>query len=248
MRGVMLGVPLGLMPPIFVASRDHCLEIGRACATVASETHLSRAYSIEEVVCVLQRLFPIKQFDAAVAGRYRREPLSEAVVRSLMLEGFFGPKRDDIGSILEAHRRLMVMAGGVDCRSSFRTAEALVGVTTISAHGFVAPCRDMKAEVRWLMAMLQSERWGFLEAVSMFLWYFLHVHPFRDGNGRMSRLLLLRLVSTRWGAVSEYHSVLSLLDFIERHRAHFIYSMHRTRVSDHGEFIDLLRKGLGSRG
>ncbi len=98
-----------------------------------------------------------------------------------------------VRGLLSTHRQVL----GAGARSSFRNKLSIVGVRSSEGYGFVAPEYDVRAEIEWMLART-SERPrplpGFIAAV---LFFFLHVHPFVEGNGRMSRLLLARLCLAR---------------------------------------------------
>ncbi|PPU05424.1 hypothetical protein XacyCFBP2565_21535 [Xanthomonas arboricola pv. corylina] len=86
-----------------------------------------------------------------------------------------------------------------------------VGGGNEGCFGFIAPRYHIKNELEWLFRETRvidepSER------IAFFLFYFLHIHPFLDGNGRTSRLALQVLMrEIGGGEVSLFFSAMAWL-------------------------------------
>jgi Fic family protein len=123
-----------------------------------------------------------------VFDNYKNLPLRESVITSLHKELLKYSNKDDL------HR------GG------YKRKENLVGI--LDAKGNVAKImfettpayltpKEMTELVEWTREALEKERFHPLLVIANFIIEFLKIHPFEDGNGRLSRvltnLLLLRL-------------------------------------------------------
>lgn len=79
---------------------------------------------------------------------------------------------------------------------AFDAAGQEIGVVLETASPFDAP-REMEALVAWTRKTLDEEALHPLLVIAVFIVTFLAIHPFQDGNGRLSRvlttLLLLRV-------------------------------------------------------
>ena len=246
MIGSLLGVPLAMMPPIFTPKRSRCLEIAQACADLdRSPMGPASGVGARELADAISILIPSKIYDPDALGGFRRTALPidciEREARSLCSRS-----KVDVALVLETHRRVLELSGRTLRKSSFRTAELMVGVNTSNAHGFIAPLADFRREVDWLLGLVRNDVKGVAGAAAAFLWYFLHLHPFHDGNGRTSRLILLRLASERWGASSfEFASLLNLLLHVEYRKMEFVHAMFRSRDGDVSVLRDFVVDGLG---
>lgn len=229
----LYGVPHQLMPPLFQPTRESALEIAGALAVgVPVPPIFGRGLSEEERISIVGRLFPDKIFDVTSPLGYRLQSINRDEIFAQFVPRL-ASHRDDVKSVLQANQWIMRRSGVRLPKAVFRSAEVMVGVNSINAHGFVAPRYDVKSEVAWLLNELQTGVHDFLASVALFVWFFLHVHPFADGNGRTFRMLLLRFVGWRWGTKSPCHdAVHRLLDAMQAEKNEFIYAMHRSRLSD----------------
>ncbi|PPU25092.1 Fic family protein [Xanthomonas arboricola] len=123
-------------------------------------------------------------------------------------------------SILEAHRNLMCLEN----KSSFRKEPVQVGVRKSSSIGFIAPLYEVKLEIVWLMDMCKKEK-DIVALMVIFNFFFLHVHPFADGNGRMSRLILHKMLMER--GFEKLSIFVSLINLVEKER--FVDRLHFAR-------------------
>ncbi|MBN6101080.1 Fic family protein [Xanthomonas sp. CFBP 8703] len=243
----MLGVPQEMMPPVFQVSRAHCERLIEFNSHQEPRVLPSVVMERERLFEIVRRLVPFKVHDPSSSSGYRRELISMAEVDRLFKSGFFGPKRVDIGVVLETHRALMEMTGRPSARSVFRNIEVMVGVNAFNSHGFVAPKCEIRDELRWLIARVMAPELMPLPFVAAFLWFFLHLHPFRDGNGRSSRVILLRLISWRWGLESQvFHAAVSALWYMEQKKTEFVYAMHRARLGYGADLYGVIMDGMAS--
>ena len=71
---------------------------------------------------------------------------------------------------------------------AFDSTGKSLGVIFQTATPFETP-RRMEALVRWTSSVLDDRSIHPLLAVGVFIVVFLAIHPFQDGNGRLSRIL-----------------------------------------------------------
>lgn len=141
-----------------------------------------------------------------------------------------------IKEILSTH---CLMTGAV--RSRFRRAPVVVGMAINQPMSFMAAQYDVKSDVEWLVSACDSIE-NDLSMFAFFLFFFLHTHPFADGNGRISRVGLLGL-SRKRGAETEKMAVL-VLAYIERYKVEFIKVMYMARISSPGYLISFVEQAL----
>lgn len=86
--------------------------------------------------------------------------------------------------------------------------------------------REMKSLVRWTTNEFEKEELHPLLIIGVFTVHFLAIHPFQDGNGRLSRVLTTLLLLK-----SGYHYVLysSLESVIEKNKDHYYRSLRKTQ-------------------
>lgn len=241
----LYGVAQGLMPSLFKATRSAALDVATRCSgSNANVVPGQVSLADDEMSAITKRLFPRKVFDPSLPLGYRLEPMDDAAV-ALMRETRLGAHCDNVKSTLMAHQWVMEISGRRSARSAFRSVEVMVGVNPNNAHGFVALTTDVKAEMTWLLSEMRLMKHDFLASIALFLWHFLHVHPFADGNGRMSRMMLFRHVAWRWGVDSpQYKAVFSLLDHLQSNRGLLTYALHRSRLGECSDLRDLMLSGL----
>ena len=63
-----------------------------------------------------------------------------------------------------------------------------VGVLFDTTAAFLTP-KEMQEAIEWAQEALQSNRYHPLLVIGAFIVEFLNIHPFQDGNGRLSRVL-----------------------------------------------------------
>ncbi|WP_115528390.1 MULTISPECIES: Fic family protein [Xanthomonas] len=126
-------------------------------------------------------------------------------------------------------------------RARFRKSSVVVGMAINQPMSFMAAEYDVKPDIEWLMHACDSMENDF-SMFAFFLFFFLHVHPFCDGNGRMSRVSLLSL-SRRRGMETEKRAVL-VLAYIERYKVEFIKAMYMARINSPGHLISFIEQAL----
>lgn len=137
----------------------------------------------------------------------------------------------DVRSLLSSHRELM---GGM-AKSRFREKVAIVGVRSREGFGFVAPVYDVRAEIAWMLEQATARAMPLPALVASVLFYFLHVHPFPDGNGRVSRVLLPRLLIAQGGA-GRLGLLLFALAHFQVEKTAFVRALYQERVTGSGAF------------
>jgi len=101
-------------------------------------------------------------------------------------------------------------------RVVFQTADA--GPITDSA---------MKDLVEWYNEIIPHSAWT-VAVASEFVYRFLAIHPFQDGNGRLGRgLFLLTLLQSHSNAISTVSRYLAIDRYIERHKENYYTVLNR---------------------
>lgn len=106
-----------------------------------------------------------------------------------------------------------------------------IGVVFETASAFETP-RSMEELVEWLNLRLEDKTMPPLIVIGMFIAAFLAVHPFQDGNGRLSRALTTLLL-LRTGYVYAPYS--SLESIIEASKQSYYISLRTTQKTLQGE-------------
>jgi Fic family protein len=100
-----------------------------------------------------------------------------------------------------------------------------IGVVFETASPFDTP-RLMKGLVDWMGRVLESEETHPLIVISIFVVNFLAIHPFQDGNGRLSRILTTLLLLRAGYAYVAYSSLESV---IERSKERYYLALRETQ-------------------
>lgn len=87
----------------------------------------------------------------------------------------------------------------------------IIGTVFKAASPFDTP-RLMSALINWARQMLESQRNHPLIAIAVFIVTFLAIHPFQDGNGRLSRILTTLLLLRAGYAYVSYSSLESVIE------------------------------------
>ena len=111
-----------------------------------------------------------------------------------------------------------------------------LGVIFQTATPFETP-RRMEALVRWTNSVLDDQSIHPLLAVGVFIVVFLAIHPFQDGNGRLSRILSTLLLLKAGYTYVPYSSLESV---IERNKEAYYLALRRTQSSLEQESPDWL--------
>jgi Fic family protein len=100
-----------------------------------------------------------------------------------------------------------------------------VGVIFQTASPFETPSK-MQELVAWTREALADRAWHPLVVIGMFVVVFLEIHPFQDGNGRLSRVLTtLLLLQAAYG----YAPYSSLESVVEANKEGYYLALRRTQ-------------------
>jgi len=100
-----------------------------------------------------------------------------------------------------------------------------LGIVFQTATPFDTP-RLMKELVEWTQATLEGDELHPLMSIALFIVVFLEVHPFQDGNGRLSRILKTLLLLRAGYAYVPYSSLESV---IEKSKDSYYLALRRTQ-------------------
>lgn len=109
--------------------------------------------------------------------------------------------------------------------AAFDAAGQQVGIVFETATPFETP-RLMDELVTWLNETLQQRSLHPLLVIGIFVVVFLEIHPFQDGNGRLSRVLTTLLLLQAGYAYVPYSSLES---FIEQSKENYYLALRRTQ-------------------
>ena len=94
---------------------------------------------------------------------------------------------------------------------AFNADGKMIGVVFETATPFDTP-RRMEELISWLKEVRQTGRVHPLLIVAVFIVTFLEIHPFQDGNGRLSRILTMLLLLQAGYAYVPYSSLESVIE------------------------------------
>ncbi len=100
-----------------------------------------------------------------------------------------------------------------------------LGIVFETASPFDTP-RRMKELIAWLDEQGREKRFHPLLVIAIFVVVFLEIHPFQDGNGRLSRILTTLLLLRAGYAYVPYSSLESI---IEQSKESYYISLRRTQ-------------------
>ncbi|PHR61098.1 MAG: AsnC family transcriptional regulator [Robiginitomaculum sp.] len=109
-----------------------------------------------------------------------------------------------------------------------------IGVVFETATPFETP-REMEELVRWVVKALDEEAMHPLLIISVFVVTFLAIHPFQDGNGRLSRVLTTLLLLRSGYAYVPYAS---LERVVEENKDLYYKALRRTQTTLKGNAPD----------
>lgn len=109
-----------------------------------------------------------------------------------------------------------------------------LGVVFQTASPFETP-RQMEALVDWTRRAFEDEAMHPLIAIGAFVVVFLAIHPFQDGNGRLSRVLTTLLLLRAGYAYAPYASLESV---IERTKDRYYRALRQTQNTLRGDAPD----------
>lgn len=110
---------------------------------------------------------------------------------------------------------------------AFDGAGESLGVVFQTSSPFDTP-REMEELVKWTRETLEDESLHSLIVVGVFAVVFLAIHPFQDGNGRLSRVLTTLLLLR---AGYSYLPYASLESVIEKNKQAYYISLRRTQAA-----------------
>jgi Fic family protein len=102
-----------------------------------------------------------------------------------------------------------------------------LGIVFATATPFATPSL-MTEIVAWTTDMLDNQRLHPLLVIAIFTVVFLEIHPFQDGNGRLSRILTTLLLLRAGYSYVPYSSLESV---IERNKEGYYLALRQTQVS-----------------
>jgi Fic family protein len=108
---------------------------------------------------------------------------------------------------------------------AFDTEGKSLGIVFKTATPFETPLR-MRELLDWTIRSLESESWHPLLVIAVFVVCFLAIHPFQDGNGRLSRILT-HLLLLRCGYL--YVPYASIERIIELNKKDYYISLRRAQ-------------------
>lgn len=109
-----------------------------------------------------------------------------------------------------------------------------LGVVFETASPFETP-EQMRYLVRWMNEAIEGKTLHPLLLIGIFIVHFLAIHPFQDGNGRLSRALNALLLLK---AGYSYIPYISLETVIEESKEAYYRSLHQTQTSFKGKKPD----------
>ena len=102
-----------------------------------------------------------------------------------------------------------------------------LGVVFATTSPFDTP-REMEALVGWVQKAIREEAFHPLLIVAIFIVKFLAIHPFQDGNGRLSRVLTTLMLLRAGYAYVPYASLESV---VEENKGQYYNALRRTQKS-----------------
>lgn len=200
---------------LFIASKADTLtklvEIAKIQSTEASNR-------IEGIYTSDERLRKLVQDKTTPRTRNEQEIAGYRDVLSTIYESFdYIPPKPSI--ILQLHRDLYKFSG-LSYGGSYKTADNIIAETDAQGNQVVrfqpVPAWETSEAVERLCRAYEeaigTEAMDALLLIPMFILDFLCIHPFNDGNGRMSRLLTLLLLYRAGYIVGKYISIEKLIE------------------------------------
>jgi Fic family protein len=114
------------------------------------------------------------------------------------------------------------------------TSGKVIGIVFETASPFDTPGR-MADLVAWFRMEQESRTLHPLLAIAVFIVTFLAIHPFEDGNGRLSRVLTTLLLLQAGYAYVPYSSLESV---IEQNKGGYYIALRQTQITIHTEQQD----------
>jgi Fic family protein len=210
--------------------------------SVGSSTRIEGAkLSDAQVETLLSDIF-IKSFKT----RDEQEVAGYAEAMDLVFEAF-GEMRLTESHIRQLHQNLLRHSDKDERhRGSYKTLpnnvvafdadRREIGVVFETTTPFETP-REMEALVAWTRKAIEEEALHSLLIIAVFIVTFLAIHPFQDGNGRLSRVLTTLLLLRAGYAYVPYAS---LERVIEENKDLYYKALRRTQTTLNGDAPDWL--------
>ena len=200
---------------LFVAAKPDILESMCEIAKVQSTGASNR---IEGIYTSDERLEAIVMDKTAPRNRSEREIAGYREVLNTIHENynFMTPS---VNVILQMHRDLYRFSAS-DIGGSFKNSDNVIAETDSKGNtlvrfrpvtAFETPMA-LEALAQTFFEALNKKEYDPLILISMFILDFLCIHPFNDGNGRMSRLLTLLLLYRSGYIVGKYVSIEKIIE------------------------------------
>lgn len=154
-----------------------------------------------------------------VFGNYKTLPLRESVIASLHKEILKYSTKDDLHRGEYKHKENIVGALGPD-----GTIATVMFETT---RAYLTP-KEMTELVEWTREGLEKERFHPLLIIANFIIEFLKIHPFEDGNGRLSRILTNLLLLHSGYSFVEY---VSHEQIVEQRKDQYYLALRSSQVT-----------------
>lgn len=213
--------------------RLHALKHVATIESIGSSTRIEGAKLTDQEIELLLSGLDKKSFgsrdEQEVAGyakvmnvvfeSYEEIPFTENYIRQLHKELLQYSSKDT------RHRRAYKkMTNHVE---AFDHNGKSLGVIFETASPFDTP-KDMAALLTWTRMQLKEKELHPLLTISVFIVHFLAIHPFQDGNGRLSRVLT-NLLLLKTGYLYVPYS--SLESVIEKNKDNYYLALRRTQSS-----------------
>ena len=173
---------------------------------------------IEGIRTTNTRLKQLVNEKTAPKNRAEEEIAGYRDVLSTIHESYdYIPPRPNL--ILQLHRDLYSYSSG-SVGGTFKNSDNVIAQTDLNGHSTVrfqpVPAHRTPDAMNHLCESFQDawqeERFDRLLLIPMFILDFLCIHPFNDGNGRMSRLLTLLLIYRDGYLVGKYISIEKIIE------------------------------------
>lgn len=227
---------LGTLAPERLRALQHVATV----ESIGSSTRIEGGKLTDREVGLLMSKLEIKRFDTRdeqeVAGyaevmetisiSWQDIPITENHIRQLHRDRLRHCARD------ERHRgHYKKVANDV---GAFDASGKLIGIIFQTASAFETPHR-MTELVDWLNQARELKRQHPLLIIAVFTVVFLDIHPFQDGNGRLSRILTTLLLLQAGYAYVPYSSLESV---IENSKESYYQALRQTQITLRSEAPD----------
>lgn len=200
---------------LFIEAKPDVLE---AMLEIAMIQSIGASNRIEGIYTSDERLDALVKFKAEPRNRSEREIAGYREVLSLIHENYdYMPPRANV--ILQLHRDLYQFSP-VGRGGKYKNSDNVIAERDSSGHNkvrfqslsaFETPGAVDRLTSTFIEA-INAEEYDPLLLIPMFILDFLCIHPFNDGNGRMSRLLTLLLLYRSGYIVGKYISIEMIIE------------------------------------